>query len=209
MAEQFKTINLAIELSGLVLCLLGNVLAVICGTLNKQTKRYFVLFFTCLMAETACNMAGQLMRGLPGSAYRMALYASNFGEYLFGFLLPYVSTRLLLTIIDKDRKWKKINIALWIYLSASITLLIISQFTGLFYIIDAGNVYHRSNAFFISVLIGELVVLLDVIIIVKYRQLLSRREIAAFGIYFLVPIIGKRTQVPIINRSVSKTKNLI
>lgn len=43
MAEQFKAINLAIELAGLVLCLLGNVLAVISGKLNKRTKRYFVL----------------------------------------------------------------------------------------------------------------------------------------------------------------------
>ena len=176
MAEQFKAINLAIELAGLVLCLLGNVLAVISGKLNKRTKRYFVLAFTLLMADTACNMAGQFMRGLPGSAYRVALYASNFGEYLFGFLLPYVSTRLLLTIIDKDRKWKKINIALRIYLSVSIALLIISQFTGLFYIIDAGNVYHRTSTFFISFLLGELVILLDILVIIKYRSFLNNRE---------------------------------
>ena len=195
MVEQFKTINLAIELSGLVLCLLGNVLAVICGTLNKQTKRYFVLAFTFLMADTVCNMAGQFMRGLEGGAYRAALYASNFGEYLFGFLLPYVSTRLLLTIIDKDRKWKKINIALWIYLSASITLLIISQFTGLFYIIDAGNVYHRTSTFFISFLLGELVILLDVAVIIKYRSFLKKRETIAFGIYFIVPLIVGIAQI--------------
>ena len=195
MVEQFKTINLAIELSGLVLCLLGNVLAIVSGTLNKQTKRYFVLFFTCLMAETACNMAGQLMRGLPGSAYRMALYASNFGEFLFGFLLPFIGTRLLLIIIDKDRKWKQINIILWIYLFAAIALLIISQFTGLFYIIDAGNVYHRTSTYFIGYVLGELVVLLDVAVIVKYRKFLSKREKTAFGIYFIVPLIVSVVQI--------------
>lgn len=195
MAEQFKMINLAIELSGLVLCFLGSVLAMINGTMYKLAKRYFTLSFCCLMMETVCNMAGQIMRGLPGESYRISLYVSNFGEFLFGFFMPFITTKLLLTIIDKDRKWKKMNIILWDYLFTAVILLVISQFTGLFYTIDASNVYHRSSAFFISFLLGEIIVILDVILIIRYRDMLGKRGKTAFIIYFAVPVIANIIQL--------------
>lgn len=190
MVEQFKTINLAIELAGLVLCALGSVLACAVGTLEKNTKKYFLLFFIALFVNTICNMTGQILRGMSGSGIRAALYIANYGEFALTICITIISTKLLLSLIDKEKKWKKLNIIIWSYFCFEIALLTISQFTGLYYIIDANNVYHRANGYFISIILSELVVLFNIALIIKYRKSLSRTEKIAFGIYFAVPFVA-------------------
>ena len=81
MTVQLDYLNLAIELSGMVLCLLG-VLLVRIGTMaDKPTEKYFLLSYLALLLFAGANLAGQLMRGHPGAGYRAALYVSNFIEF--------------------------------------------------------------------------------------------------------------------------------
>ena len=65
MTAQLENLNLAIELSGMVLCLLG-VLLVRIGTMaDKSTERYFLLSYLVLLLFAGANLAGQLMRDNP------------------------------------------------------------------------------------------------------------------------------------------------
>ena len=49
-------------------------------------------------------------------------------------------------------------------------LLVISQFTGLYYTIDANNVYHRSPGYMIGMIIPMVVLVLQLSLIIQYRN---------------------------------------
>ncbi len=63
MTSSFVILNLAIGLSGLVLCLLG-ILQVLAGSrTDRATARYFLLSYSALFLFAGANLAGQLMKG--------------------------------------------------------------------------------------------------------------------------------------------------
>ena len=103
MTSSFVILNLAIGLSGLVLCLLG-ILQVLAGSrTDRATARYFLLSYSALFLFAGANLAGQLMKGHPGVGFRVALYFSNFFEFLSPVLLVYIVTSHLLSIVDQGR----------------------------------------------------------------------------------------------------------
>ncbi len=70
---------------------------------------------------------------------------------------------------------------------------VISQFTGLYYTIDAQNVYHRAPLFPICLAIPTLIVLIQLSVIQQYRGRLSRAIEFSLVMYTVVPVIASST----------------
>lgn len=70
----------------------------------------------------------------------------------------------------------------------SITLVIISQFTGIYYSFDANNIYHRGPLFFVSMIGPFLIMGIQAFFILKHKKLLRRAKILSMfiSISFLV-----------------------
>lgn len=66
--------------------------------------------------------------------------------------------------------------------SVAITLIIISQFTGIYYSFDADNVYHRGPLFPLSMVTPLLILCIQTFFILKHRKLLRRRKIMSMVI---------------------------
>ncbi len=85
------------------MCLLG-ILHIRIGIQTDQaTKRYFLLSYITLILFDGTNLAGQLMRGVPGGLIRAALYISNFVEFLSPVVLVYIVTVYLFTSSPRSR----------------------------------------------------------------------------------------------------------
>lgn len=184
-----RVLNLSIELSGVILCALA-ILFVLSSTTERKTRRYFVLFYLGLILLAASNIAGILMKGLPGRTWRAALYASNYIEFLMPTLLAYIVSHYLLSLVDPEGKRRGWRLALLALLTGHIVLLTVSQFTGLYYTIDADNFYRRSPAYPLSLVMTTLMLGLDMIILVKNRRALSTNEYGAFLLYFTMPFVS-------------------
>lgn len=193
--DMLMLLNLTIDFSGIGLCTLGLLYVILNSRIDRRTARTFILFFSCLILFVASNAAGQLMRARPGPAWRTALYVSNFLEFSFSILLAGIMTLYLLSIVDPDREKKAVRTAVAILLCAHFALLILSQFTGLFYTIDPSNVYHRSRWYPLSYLMGALLLLLDMALLLRDRDRLNRKERIAFWIYFAVPFAAMVLQL--------------
>lgn len=72
--------------------------------------------------------------------------------------------------------------------SVAISLVIVSQFTGIYYSFDAENIYHRGSLFFVSMIGPFLIMGIQLFFILKYRKLLRQRKIMSMviSIGFLV-----------------------
>ena len=184
-----RILNLSIELSGVILCAMG-ILLVVFSKANQRTRRYFILFYSGLIVLAVSNMVGLLMRGLPGAGWRAALYASNFTEFLMPTVLTYIVTRYLLSIVDPRQENRKLSIFLLVLLILDVAALIVSQFTGLYYILDENNIYQRSAAYPTAYLATAIILGIDIYLLLQRGKALAEKERTAFRVYFILPTIA-------------------
>ena len=74
-------------------------------------------------------------------------------------------------------------------------LVIISQFTGLYYTFDAMNVYHRSSAYAVSYIFPLLALLLLLSVILQYRKQMRPRIWVTMALFAVVPLIASIIQL--------------
>lgn len=192
MTDTLKYINLAMESWGLLFCLLAVTILLIATHIDRKTKRYFLAIFSFLFLDLLSNMGGLLLRGRSDTVGRAFLRFANFNEYFWGDVLTLALTLYLLYLIDHgDKKMMKIwHRAAWTIFAVAVTLLVITQFTGLFYSVDAGGIYHRGPLFWLSQAIAIGTLVMDIVLIVCYRERLSRAERISFCVYACVPIVA-------------------
>lgn len=73
-------------------------------------------------------------------------------------------------------------------------LVVLSQFTGLYYSFDAENFYHRSVGYPISMLIPVITMLIEASLLLQYRDRISRGLFLATGSYIVLPLAGAMIQ---------------
>ena len=190
-------LNLAIGLAGLVLCGLSILLIVVGPKVDSNTQRQsiFISIYVCLFLFAGANLAGQLMHGCPGTAFRAGLYLSNFLEFMFSCLLLCTMSQYLLSLTAPEGKQKTIQKIMSSLAFAHIVLLIVSQFTGLYYIIDECNVYQRSAGYPLSYTFSVVMIGIDVWLLIQSRGKLSERETTAFWIAAAVTVIAMLFQI--------------
>ncbi len=74
-------------------------------------------------------------------------------------------------------------------------LVVISQFTGLYYTFDADNLYHRAAGYPISMLIPVITMLLEASLLLQYRKRISGNLFLATGSYIVLPLVGAAIQL--------------
>ena len=74
--------------------------------------------------------------------------------------------------------------------AVAVALVIISQFTDLYYYFDAQNVYHRSEGFIISIFIPVTGMMVEMSFLIEYRKKLSNITISSLGSYIILPIVA-------------------
>ena len=130
---------------------------------------------------------------------------SNFFVYICNFSVSFFfcfyvcefikQTRLSLTLILNPKASVKegIPVQLFIVLFLCLTgicLIIISQFTNLFYYFDENNLYHRNTLFPLGVALGLLPGLITFTVILQNKKNLAKNAFISLLVYFVLPMIG-------------------
>lgn len=188
--EQIKLINLSVETCGVILCLLGIILVHVGTKIEKRTGKYFEAVFICLAVDIISNMAGQLIKGMAGTAAFFGVRIANFCEFFFGYMLTFFVTWYLLYCIDPKGKEKNLRMGIILFYGTQIALLLISQFNNMYYYFDQANIYHRGDLFWISQAVSILAMVLNGTMLVLYRHRLTKKEQLAFWCYTGLPAIA-------------------
>lgn len=76
-----------------------------------------------------------------------------------------------------------------------LALVIVSQFTGLYYTFDASNVYHRTAGYPISMIVPVVAMALDGSLLLQYRARISWGMFLATGSYLVLPLLAISIQI--------------
>lgn len=186
--------NVGVALMGIVLSTLLLV-HIQKGQPWEALLNFSFLIYICLLLFAAANLLEQLLSGNTERAAVIGMRIATFCDYLFSGLLTYAVSGLLFSRVDPDWKLQPLRwLVRWIVM-VDVVLLIVSQFTGLYYHYSEQNVYLRSDSYMLSLLPPALMVLVNAVVLLRYRSRLTIKEKYAFWSFILIPIAALVLQV--------------
>ena len=185
--------NNAVNLAGLLLSVFGLFYVLSGARVDRHLDNFFILASADLILFGTATACRQMLSGVSGDSVRMLLLAACYLEFLSSYLLVFITSLYLLFISELQRS------SLWHMLLGILILhmflLTLSQFTDLFYTVDAGNVYRRGPGYLVCYIPTAASFLLDVGILLLYRERLRRREYLAFWAFLSIPTVSILLQI--------------
>ena len=184
------------------------VLAGACGVLALMTlftdvlsrRRKTILFLMELsaMLMLLCDRWAYIYRGnVSRLGYYMVRY-SNCLVFFFSLFIPFLVAQYLKDLFLHDANFQKAPLCLklcdWLY-GIGLTLLMVAQFTNLYYTIDAFNYYSRTPTFPISYVVPLLTVILEELCVILSRKQLSRGFFCSLMLCIVLPTVMSFLQV--------------
>ena len=184
------------------------VLAGACGVLALMTlftdvlsrRRKTILFLMELsaMVMLLCDRWAYIYRGnVSRLGYYMVRY-SNCLVFFFSLFIPFLVAQYLKDLFLHDANFQKAPLCLklcdWLY-GIGLTLLMVAQFTNLYYTIDSFNNYARTPTFPISYVVPLLTVILEELCVILYRKQLSRGFFCSLMLCIVLPTVMSFLQV--------------
>ena len=203
-----QSLHIALLLWGYIFSLI----AALCISTNKnfdKEKRRWLLCqqLTCSVLLLSDALAWGY-RGYPGLAGSLVVHISNFLVFAFSdvilllfhgylccYLFPGSQVRLRLSgnskneIPGKDQPVIRIR-AVTVIAILALLLVILSQFTHLYYYIDARNIYHRNSGYIISLFLPLAGMLTDLSLLIQYRKKISLKILVAMLSYIVLPMVA-------------------
>lgn len=208
-----QSLHISMLLWGSIFCFIAALCMFMSKNFDKE-KRRWLLFQQIICAFLLLSDAFAWgYRGGVGKTAALAVRVSNFLVFalsdvlLFLFhgymccsLFPENKERICLSGIerntDSEEQKKRFTVEPVIRIRAGfliailgVILVLVSQFTHLYYYFDANNIYHRNPGYFFSVLIplsGEIV---GLSLLIQYRAKIGRTTFVAMFSYMLLPLL--------------------
>ena len=189
-------LNAMLFMSGI--CFVLAILTLMTKSLSPRRKRILALLEFAAMTLLLSDRFAYLYRGDPS---RLGFWMVRISNFLVYFMTLYISHALTLYLIDlfgNEGKLPNVPRRLWaceVLFFAGLVLLVISQFTGLYYTFDASNTYQRAPANILCYAAPFLITFLQISIVVQYRKLLRRIIVLSLGLNTLVPLLASIIQI--------------
>ncbi len=163
-------------------------------------KRKIILIFMELIA-TLLLFFDRMAYIYSGDVSTKAFYMVRISNFMVFFLTASIVLCFnwhLIYLLTVEGKLEKIPRRLTVVGFASVLemfMVIISQFTGLYYYFDEFNVYHRGPGFLICYIIPILGPLLQFTVFFQHRKLINKYVYISLVLYVFVPVIVSIIQI--------------
>lgn len=158
--------------------------------IRKDVRRYFQIFFILIILYIAAHLARQLMDGILGNGVRIALYSVTFLEVFAAGFMAFMMSILVAAVAKTENKAKSIGITFLLLLIVHFILLCVSSPFDFIYHFDENNVYNRASGYLLSNLCPVVMLVIDMVLLIRYRKNIDRRIKSAFWNYMIAPIIA-------------------
>lgn len=198
MIESLKNIQLDLML---VLCGISAATAffmALSKSLDKERKFYLILTNIFAVLLLHFDRASYIYRGDTSEMGYWMVRISNFIVFCMVLMIVWAFNHYVRDIYSDETGIKKIPFRLRLidYLVlAGLVLLIISQFTGLYYTFDSGNHYVRSPFFIISMIIPLTMLLLQLSVILQYHKYFKNGLLISLILFTTLPLIAGLLQL--------------
>lgn len=180
-----RNLNITIELWGVIFCAISILCAVMFVRDDKRYRGLLVSMFSFEAMTAGGDAFAGLFRGLPGDFAWYATHIGNFATYAGNFLLiASFTTYLSYRLDERDHfliAWSNVTWVVSLVMCAFAAL-------GLFYHIDASNLYHRSDFFWLSLLFVGLVGVVNFVLVLVFRKNVHGVSFPCLLFYTIAPI---------------------
>lgn len=188
-----QSLHIALLLWGCIFSLI----AALCMFMSRNfehTKRRWMLAMQLSCAALMLNDAlAWGFRGIPGTAASAAVHISNYLVFTLSDVLLLLFHGYVCCYLFEGRTGARPRVRIHLGYGIAvlgIVLVAVSQFTGLYYTIDAANLYHRSARYALSVCLPICGMLVDLTLLIQYRANISRLIFVSMLSYIALPLLG-------------------
>ena len=189
-------VNYVIDLTGLIISILGLSLVLRNDILEKRSRQYFRWIFIILIAYAVSDLISWLTYERYASGWILVSKTGLFLESaVSGALIPLLSGFLLYSAgeekVFRNRIQQMITAVFVIYL----LVLIYAQFSDTIYYYDELHTYHRGPWYPVLLVLPILMSILYIWLLWNKRSRLSNKHKAVFAAYILIPGISMVIQM--------------
>lgn len=180
-------LNVSIEICGIMLSLIGIVVAIIARLPAKRDTRMLLSIFICLGIALAGNLCALLFKGHSGRFAWWMVHAGNFFEFCFSYVDCLLFAFLLLSRLAPSKAFKRVGRGLVVSYVLYVLLIVVNQQTGWVYYIDDANIYHRGPWHWVTLVLPMAVLMVVATLLVRHGKQLNARTRRAYWIFIVAP----------------------
>ena len=183
MSEQERIMNVALLWGG-CFCLTAAFCLSMGNDHNREKRNWLLWMELSAAALLCCDAAAWFVQGTPGEASHLIMVATNFVVYAGLYLVLFLFNHYVGCYLREDGRLcaPKRSRTVDITCAVGIGLVFVSQFSPLLYYIDAQNIYHRSDAFPLSMVLLLIGMGTETTMMAQfYQKLTMGRRIAMFA----------------------------
>ena len=189
--------NAALLFWGCIFCIIAGTGMVVSRNFDSRKRRWMILMQYNTALLLISDSLAWVFRGMDGSVGYWMVRISNFivfaeSDIILFFFHKYVCSYLFTE--EEERKLKRA----WfmnILCMTAVALVVISQFTDLYYYFDADNLYHRSSLYIISMILPVVGMIIEMTILIQFRKNIRSVSLIALFSYILLPIVAATIQI--------------
>ena len=198
MIESIKSVQLDIMLIISGLCLATAIFMTFSKTLDRERKIFLVLSNIFSVLLLVFDRYAYIYRGNTSETGYWMVRISNFIVFIMTLMIDWGFNHYIIDIVMDETEVKKVPVRLKMidYLIAiGIGLVIISQFTGLYYTFDETNHYQRAPGFLIGAIIPVIVLLTQLTVAIQYRKRIGNGVLISLILFTTLPIVATLIQL--------------
>lgn len=202
-------VQVGLLLGGCLFCLIMALCMYLSNNFDSKKRKWLLLMqiFTALLLFN--DALAYIFRGYPGKTGYYVVHISNFLVFALSDVVLFFFNVYVCCYLFADGEWKTIcrTRSVSYICAAGIVLVILSQFTDLYYYFDADNVYHRNTGYFLSLLIPVTGMFIDLSLLLQFRKKIRKKIFISMLSYIVLPLLAAAIQtfwygVSLINLSI-------
>ena len=180
-------INFFIIASGIGVSLLS-IIQIGKSPVDKQVKAYFTVFLSLVITYVSMYLVRMLINGEPGGAVRITLRIVTLVEFMVSGFMAFMLIVMIQYTALKEEDARKAALTAQGILAAHVLMLVIANFTDLYYYFDENNIYHRSKLYLLSNIFPVLMLIQGLFLLIRFREKFEKRILKAYWIYIVAPL---------------------
>lgn len=207
-----QSIHIALLLWGCIFCLLAALCMFMSRNFDREKRKWLIYIQLASAVLLGSDAFAWGYRGNGSAAGFYMVRISNFFVFLMSdVILLLFHGYLHCTLFHGEKISRKGSIrirAVWLIGVIGMLLVVVSQFTGLYYYFDAQNFYHRSSVHMLSLLIPMAGILIELSLLIQYHRNVSGLMFVSMVSYIVLVFAAAIVQIfyygiSLINLSIS------
>lgn len=189
-------VNIVMLVWGCIFCLIAGAGMILSKNFDRRKRLWMILmqFSTALLLLS--DAIACIFRGWTGIYGYWIVRISNFIVFLDSDIILYLFHRYVCSFLFTEEEERTLKRARFmnVLCAVAVTLVIVSQFTDLYYYFDAQNIYHRNPGYIIAMLVPVTGMMVEMSFLIQYREKLSSITISSLSSYIILPIMAALIQ---------------